>query len=98
MPSFVQNLIFFFNRTNVFHWFEADLQIVSIWMVKFKPLCRFIPKIFTETCMEMILVPLGNQVSILSDLFLVNVIDLNLSELRLVFYRKKMLCSIRYRF
>ena len=48
--------------------------------------------------MEIILVPLGNQVSILSDLFLVNIIDLNLSELRLIFYRKKMLCSIRYRF
>ena len=50
----------------------------------FKRLSRCIPKSFTDFFMKTISVPIENLVGILSDLFLVKIIDLNLSGLTII--------------
>ena len=52
--------------------------------MKFKRLSSCIPKSFTDFSLGTISVPIENPVGISSDLFLVKIIDLNLSELTII--------------
>ena len=52
--------------------------------MKFKRLCRCIPKSFTDFSMEAMSVPIENPTGVSSDLFLVKIIDLNLSGLAII--------------
>ena len=59
---------------------------------------RCIPKFFKDSSVETISVLIKNPVGILSDLFLVNLIYLNLSALTIFCYRKTVLLLIQIPF